>query len=188
MKYESWWRSCENRRTAITSAVPALTLLLFITAWALLPWQPKAVAQTAKEAKVLEAQEFRLVGEDGQVRARLSLQNGRPGLDLFDDKHVLRASLVVGNGEEGGRLILLNANGKMRASLGLTGGEGPCLVMCDADEKPRIFLGLTGDVPTLGLTDKTGKPSADFTVIEKGARLRFLDATGKSIWSTPGEK
>ena len=69
-------------------------------------------------AKVVVAEEFRLVGKDGTIRAVLELDGeGDPHLCLLDKKGKLRASLALHDGES--FLELLDKNEKVRASIGL---------------------------------------------------------------------
>jgi len=59
-----------------------------------------AVAQSKPQAaKVVVAQEFRLVDDEGKTRARLSLVEGEPNLDLFDAAGKPRLELTLVKGE-----------------------------------------------------------------------------------------
>lgn len=66
---------------------------------------------------VIEAEEFRIVDKDGNVRASLRLnEKGAPGLALFDDDGRLRAVLQVL--EDGSpHLLFLDENGNTPTSL-----------------------------------------------------------------------
>ncbi len=70
-----------------------------------------------KLPEVIEAEEFRIVDKDGNVRATLRLnERGAPGLALYDDDGRLRAVLQVL--EDGSpHLLFLDENGNTPTSL-----------------------------------------------------------------------
>jgi hypothetical protein len=81
--------------------------------------------------KVIEAQEFRVVDENGKTRANLAIINGEPKLS-FQDK-----------------------NGNLRAKLGLL-AENPILALYDENENSHVFLSVVNGEPRLTLEDKNG--------------------------------
>jgi len=117
---------------------------------------PGRAAFAGEEAlQVVTAREFRLVDEEGKLRARLGWGNeGVPGLSFYDAAGEERVVLVAG--EDHAALGFNDATGKPRASL--AGGEfGFGLSLNDATGRPRVWLALEKENPVLALGDVLGK-------------------------------
>lgn len=75
--------------------------------------------------------------------------------------------------------ILVDADGKPRASLLFTPTGEPSLGLTDAAGITRAVLSLTRDQPSLTLTDAAGKPRAGLSIGgDGGPSLAFYDAVG----------
>jgi len=133
--------------------------------------------------RVVEAEEFRLVDESGELRAMLKLVEGKPVLDFYDEKGVLRAVLgMVVEGLPG--LGLYDENGKIRVGLGV-GEAGPSIGIYDENEHTRNALYMQKDGQHLVLVDENGAVRAFLSVTQDGPSLGLRDATGKTLWSAP---
>lgn len=149
-----------------------------------------AVAQDM--AKVITAQEFRLLDEEGKLR---SIWSVHPVLDiaslLFIDKDGKRGIAVM---EE--RLLVPDKDGQTRASISLDG-----LLVLDKDEKIRasvresgfqvldedmkIRLSLSKNV-ILSWEDKKGKTRGLIGMKDDAESVLLLfDKDGELIWSAP---
>ena len=102
------------------------------------------------------ARAFCLVDGEGNRRALLGLldttQNGA-GLQLFDEKGMTRAGLVLG--EKGLILTLSDKEGKVRVSLGVVEG-GPVLSLVDKTDNANIQLSCGENGPALDMCDGVG--------------------------------
>jgi hypothetical protein len=105
--------------------------------------------------KVVRAREFILEDENGKVRGILSAAGGDPGLRLYDEKGMLRATLDATEYGPGG-LFLRDAKGKLRAAVCVPELIGPGVDLHDAKGKLRAALGMTEDVPGVWLLDRNG--------------------------------
>jgi len=85
------------------------------------------------------------------------------------------------------RFVVVDAQGKLRALLGVGDDGTPELSMSDVQGKPRASLHVAADGrPTLGMSDAQGKPRAVLGVAADGApRLGMFDAQERKIWSAP---
>lgn len=151
---------------------------------------PGRAAFAGEEAlQVVTAREFRVLDEEGKLRARLGWGNeGVPGLSFYDAAGEERVVLVAG--EDHAALGFNDAAGKPRASL--AGGEfGFGLSLYDAAGRPRVWLALEKENPVLALGDVLGKEvvllsqggpiSAEvmLQVVEGEPALILSDAVGK---------
>src|SRR5262249_6549769 len=84
-----------------------------------------------RHAKVIEAEEFRVVEKDGKPCGRFHVdRNGRPALFLFDKHGEVRAVLgVTPSGSP--HLALSDKDGKVRATLGVWPDERAALFLND---------------------------------------------------------
>lgn len=105
---------------------------------------------------------------------------------------------------------IVNAEGKVRATLGLWDGEHPALIMGDAHCDRRTSLAVYGkertgltlygedckrrvalevhsdDLPTLVLRDHLDNPRVQVLLNQDGSPLvRLFDSEGKAVWHTP---
>jgi hypothetical protein len=111
----------------------------------------------SQSAKIVEAEEFRLVTKDGQPRATLLLWNGDlPALTLADESCHNRVFLGVFN-ESQPALILNDKGCKQRASLDMQPDGLPSFTLRDKEDTPRARLRLLLDgSPVLTLMDENG--------------------------------
>jgi hypothetical protein len=113
-------------------------------------WLGQTVSVTAQErsavAKVLAAEEFRLVDSSGRVRAALAFSSsGHPFLDMKDESDIARLSLSLPNqtGETG--IALRNVDTKARVVMSVDEKVHPSLVMRDRDHNTNGFQPLDGN-------------------------------------------
>ncbi|GJL59792.1 MAG: hypothetical protein NPIRA03_26490 [Nitrospirales bacterium] len=114
--------------------------------------------ETEQTKKVVTAEEFRLVTEDGQPRATLLLWNGElPALTLADETCHNRVFLGVFN--EAQPALILNDKGcKQRAALDLQPDGLPSLTLRDKQDVPRARLRVLLDgSPNLTLFNENGQ-------------------------------
>jgi len=78
----------------------------------------------------------------------------------------------------GNRFVLLDAQGRTRAELGLKDGS-PGLVLLDANEKVQAALVVSPSGPGLGLFDASGHGRAALTLTAEGPILSLRDANDK---------
>jgi len=169
---------------------------------------PARAAQATTPPKVIEAQEFRLVDEEGSLLAFLGadeglpilcfagaennpqvligvVEEGAPGVALADAEGQLRTVLGFdeATGETG--LVLYDEAEHVRASfiLGLDGN--PELSILDIEEEPRALLTLAagpdeGVYPVLSLWDNKGQMRAGLGLFEgQDPAMSFYDALGE---------
>ena len=111
--------------------------------------------ESGQSAKIVEAEEFRLVTKDGKPRATLLLWNGDlPALTLADSTCHNRVFLGVFNEEQ--PALLLNDKGcKQRVALDLQPDGLPSLTLRDKNDHPRARMRLLLDgTPVLTLYDE----------------------------------
>jgi len=101
------------------------------------------------------------------------------------------ATLLIGQAKpqvqwkvEAERFVLMDANGKLRAELGMA-GHGPHLAFYDAEGTRRAVLGIAQKGPGLFFLDTTQKRRVAMGVVEKGPVLLFFDENRKTIFSKP---
>ena len=162
-----------------------------------------------KSQKVVEAEEFRLVDENGKLRAKLAQNPKLVGFGLVDKKRNLRLVLnAVESGsthlkmydpgmkervsvmltEDGMPLLdLRDRNGKAGLSLRLADGDTPILEFRDRDNKVRLNLVLVkGDIPYLLFLDRDQKAKAVFGVQSNGMpQMQAIGSDDKVIWQVP---
>jgi hypothetical protein len=116
----------------------------------------RAGAQNTPKPGIVTGSEFRLVDSSGMTRAVLHIEkNGQPLLRFLGEKGELRAS--IGLQDYGPSLFFARANGKPGTSIGV-GGKGPSMAFADTAGHMRIMLHVddsTG-MPTIALRDTTG--------------------------------
>ncbi|GEM_PF-5235060 len=105
----------------------------------------EAFAQKTKEhKKVVTAEDFHLVDQEGKLRGALFVSGkGEPGFALFDKEGKDRILLML-NADGSTQIDLLDPSGESRASLSLAKDGSP-------------GLKLVGD-PTVALLNRDGKP------------------------------
>ncbi len=85
---------------------------------------------------------------------------------------------------EAERFVLMDANGKVRAELGMA-VHGPHLAFYDEAGTRRAVLGIVQKGPGLFFLDTTQKRRVAMGVIEKGPVLFFFDEDGNTVFSKP---
>ena len=125
-----------------------------------------------------------LSDKNGKLRVGLGVTMGMvPSLSLFDDNGNPRAGLMVI--KDSSILNLSDANGHVRANLGTTKNGGNVLLM---DENGKVRASLAGGTnPAVQLSDENGRVRAGLIVRNGGFRPGFLgpglqlfDANGKA--------
>ena len=142
-----------NRKQLIFTLLLALLSGLMggvLSIWFLLP--PSVLAQDSPQ-KVIEAQEFRVVDEDGRVRAMLGAKEGDVGLLIRNIEERPAAALYVTEGEAG--LGLFGSDGTEKATLYVVEDE-PVFTLKDGDEKSRVAILLENGEPRVALYDVEG--------------------------------
>ena len=82
-------------------------------------------------------------------------------------------------------LVLKNAQGKPQMILG-AGDDGPALTILDKNGKLRVNLGVGQDGPALDLLDAAENPRAQLMITEdQGPLLNFFDAKGSQVSLKP---
>lgn len=130
---------------------------------AVLTGSPAMAGPGTPTAGIVNAQEFRLVTQDGHVRAQLVLWDGQ------------RPMLVLGD-----------AYCKARVTLGLSELDGhPSLFFNDEDCRRRATLDLIPDgLPELTFRDETDVPRARLHLLKDGSPvLRLFDPHGVPLWT-----
>ncbi|MBI3697213.1 MAG: hypothetical protein HY238_20555 [Acidobacteria bacterium] len=151
-----------------------------------------------KRAKVIEAEEFRLVESDGKPCGRFHVdKSGRPALFLFDKHGEVRAVLgVMPNGSP--HLALSDKDGKVRVALAVWPDERSGLFVSDKKDTPRATVAVLADgKPSLFTSDQDGKirsvlgatsvdmiPSTEVRNRSESA-LALFGPEGKLLWSAP---
>ena len=155
-----------------------------------------ALAQ-AGHAKVIEAEEFRLLRKDGTVCGRFQIdKDGRPGVMLFDNHGEVRVALgVLPNGSP--HLALSDKDGKVRAAVAVWSDERSGIFLTDTDGKQRASLVVpAGGNPSLSIADASGAAraivgSASVDLVPGEIRNRsesavtLLGNDGKVLWAAP---
>jgi len=138
-----------NRKQFIFTLLLALLSGLMggvLSIWFLLP--PSVLAQ-GEPQKVITAQEFRVVDEDGQVKVLINvLPDGSPSLILFGESPALalvdqnlESRLMIGIfADQKPGLVIYDKSGNSRAELALGGTGNPRLTLQDEEENKKIEL------------------------------------------------
>jgi len=144
-----------------------------VSVWLLMP--QSVLAQDSPQ-KVIEAEQFRVVDQDGNIR--ISLGTGVLGgtyLSLSDEKKQARILLIV-NDEGIPTLILLHSDATTSGvPMALSTNQGPSIQIYDSENQLRTALG------TIHLKN-TGTGS---TEIRAPSSLVLLDEEGDLVWSAP---
>jgi hypothetical protein len=181
--------------------------------------RPRAVLSVAAGG----APGLTLLDADGQTaRAALVVgPDGAPGLALFDPAGKPRLAVALfhasgpaarsaGRREPTPAMVVYDATGVVRVTVGLRASEAagleladgrggaralvsvkadgtPDLTMRDGDGRARATLGVLSDgAPALNLNGPDGRPRATVTLAPgKGAALALADQRGAVVWSAP---
>ena len=162
-----------NRRTWFSALLIFLILVLVLALWRI------------ERKDLLQAKEFILKDESGEVVARLGHKNLETCLELTGKRQASAASLCVGN-DYGSSLLLTNQHGADRAflSAGLR-DLYPGLVIATDDGK-RLISASLGTETKLVVGQGTEQNSlVVLTTPENKATLRIVGSTGKTLWTAP---
>lgn len=111
-------------------------------------------------ARTVNAQTFVVSDKHGARRAELSM------------------TIPAGEAEEQPWLGLFDANGNVRACLGVHGGL-LWLEFCDADQKSVVNLNVDEHGPRIGFYYGDGKPAAVITVAKSGPQVGLIGENGQ---------
>jgi len=154
----------------------------------------------APSKKRVEANEFILRDAEGRVSAELLSTGAGASLGMYDPRGQLRAVLAVG--KYGPGLVLVDANGKIRATFGLDDEEGPSLLqldangtrrleianqlrLFDANAKARVVLGTTAEAAQIGFNYIDQTPPMVLGAGNSGPALMMFNTEGKTVWLAP---
>lgn len=139
--------------------------------------------------KVIRANEFEMLDSSGNVRAHLSVMDGSPSLDLFDEAGQPR--VVIANFSDGPQIALTNPAGKVNLQLRSSG-----LTLFDPAESERASLSTSEGKPSLVLNDSDGfsaifgraalvRPSTGRKESTSAASIVLFGKDSKVLWSAP---
>ena len=99
------------------------------------------------------------------------------------------ATLLIGQATpqwkvEAERFVIKDAEGKVRAELGMA-GHGPLLALYDEDGTRRAVFGIAEKGPGIFFFDAIQKRRVDLGVAEKGPVLVLYDENGNAVFSKP---
>lgn len=190
----------QNRRMRVAGLAVVIAAVA-----AVLMGQGAPQSQPTKR-RVVEAEEFRLVGKDGNTRGlwhvywdgtvKLSLTDkdeetraglavhadGASGLAVWDKGEVVRAALHL-SAEGWARLFLADKEGYHRIAMTINPDDLPALAMYDEDEKCRIVTGIGPDgLPGLTMYDKdrtarAALGTAELATTKKGAKTKTTESS-----------
>lgn len=133
-----------------------------------------------KPTKIISAERFFLMDEDGRPRATLGTTAEGVSLVFMDESGNVRSSITPGG------LMVLDSKGKPRIMLVLKDDDTVRLELYDETEKRSAILMLTENgFPGLKLTDDNEKSSALLGLGPQGDAFLELEQKGKVVWRTP---
>ena len=138
------------------------------------------MGQTSPKSRTVEAEEFIVRDANGEMQMVLNTVEGRPFISLYD-ANTARVVLCISKGPA---LILRDANGTERASLGLVDGKS-VLTLRDANEQARAVLWMEDTGPGLALYDANGTFGVGMLVNKNGPDFTLQDANGKHLFHAP---
>ncbi len=122
-------------------------------------WQP--------EGKVVEANAFILLDDQGIRRGMMFVREGTASLNLLDAAGKHRAGLNVA--ADGGAAICVNdSNGCPQALLGLQATGDPFLALVDTKGRPRACVTISNNSVWLIPVDEHGKPAVGLELVGDG--------------------
>jgi hypothetical protein len=113
-----------------------------------------------KSIKVVEAEEFRLLDNEGRVRAKIFLEEGEPKVALFSKESKKRVALgLLTTGEAGFALyddrgtyhFLINVSGDGSPDLSIKDKHGREVYLLQSEETPSIESEILPHVKNKGL-------------------------------------
>jgi hypothetical protein len=107
--------------------------------------------------KIVSAEQFRVVDQDGKTRAMLGIWEGETELSLWDSNYESGISFYVLD-RDGGKPILNMRSSKTDISFILQGsGDKTGLSLLDKKGETRLQLGIRDGAPFIVLVDEEGK-------------------------------
>ena len=150
-------------------------------------------------ARVVIAEEFRLVDNEGKILSTWGMYAGGPGIVLFNKNGQFRAVFSLTSPEEGPVLTFADNKGNLRAIVGIGEERQPYVTLRDQAGKERISLSLDEDGdPYLALYDQAENERAilgtiDSTKLKRTGTIEkrsvsslvLLGKDGQITWKTP---
>lgn len=122
-------------------------------------WQP--------EGKVIEANAFVLLDDQGARRGIMLVREGTASLHLLDAAGQPRAALAV-EADGSAAISVGNSNGCVQALLAVQETGDPCLTLGDGEGRPRASVTLVNNSVLVLACDEHGKPAASLRVRSDG--------------------
>ncbi len=120
---------------------------------------------------------LRLLGETGEIRARVFARSDESGVFLLTKGGSYNTLLTAD--ETGPQLMLGEGKGKLRASFH-SGKDGPMLILFDDNNKSRVGMRTVKSGSELVMLDENGKIRSQLASGMDGPSLRLFDDQGKS--------
>ena len=154
-----------------------------------------------QHAKIIEAEEFRLIDKNGKSRAVFGQSKaGNPSLIFFDKDNNNRVKIEVG--DDGAAVVsVLDKDSKSSIGLVVIPSEILSLILSDKDGKGRGLFSLYNETPlvqfndkkgqqriVLGLTDSMGSGSSLALSGEDGTARSLYTGTGLVILDKKGKR
>lgn len=127
--------------------------------------------------RVVVAERFVLVDDQGRRRAVVGVSTEGPGFYLLDETERPRVGLDMARGRPS--LVFSDEHGRSHVRLAMT-AEGSALSLADADGRPRIGLDVSSGRPDIHLLDEHGTLQARLGVTADGTGLYLADERGKT--------
>lgn len=133
-----------------------------------------AAQNVLKRPKVIEAQSFHVVDQEGKVRAILeAAPDGAVGL-VMGKEGIIRVRLVLNTDGSAG-LDLTDEKGRSHATLGVSSAGSPSLSIYDKASLSAAFLGEANfPISNAGVTEE--RPAGSLVLLNK---------EGKIVWRAP---
>jgi hypothetical protein len=129
----------------------------------------------------VKASSFTLCDHDGNVRARLRLQEGEPTFGLIDDEGRVRAELCVDK-DGNSKFLMAGPEGSARIGMDLY-ENGPSIFLRDASGQVRIGLDFAEDTGTavlaLSSDGKQTRLSISCSGADDSVNVRLFDSVGR---------
>ena len=134
-------------------------------------------------ARRVVAQGLYLVDDQGLARASVQLENGQAVQTLYDAEGRVRAR--VGLTPTGSPSVsLTDAGGQIRGQMYLKDNGEARIGMADGAGKLRVKVFLDDGRPSIGLADDQGRPRLVIAESEDGFGVTVRDASGQTVWTS----
>jgi hypothetical protein len=160
---------------------------------------PASAEKAAARNKVVVAEEFRLVNQEGRVVSTWGMYAGGPGMVLFNKQGKFRAVFSLTSPEESPVLTFADKDGVHRAIVGMKAERRPYVSLRDEAGRERVSISLddAGD-PYVALydgeeTERAVLGTMDLTRIKRTgtigkssiASLVLFGKDGRVTWKAP---